>query len=280
MIPGDTSAADARDAPAIPGRNEGSEPYVLIEASGGVATLTLNRGERYNALSRAMIGALHSELDRIATDASIRSVVLAARGKGFCAGHDLKELRAHDDIEWQRALFGACNDMMIALTRLPQPVIARVHGLATAAGCQLVSMCDLAVAADSARFALPGVDVGVFCTTPAVGVARNVARKRVMEMLITGAPIDAATALDWGLVNRVVPLPDLDLAIAEFTHAVGTRSAEVIAGGKRAFYRQVDLGLAPAYDFAGQRMAESLLAPEAKEGIDAFVGKRPPRWER
>ena len=146
--------------------------------------------------------------------------------------------------------------MMLTLTRLPQPVIARVHGLATAAGCQLVSMCDLAVAADSARFALPGVDVGVFCTTPAVGVARNVARKRVMEMLITGTPIDAPTALDWGLVNRVVALADLDAAIAEFTHAAATRSAEVIARGKRAFYRQLDLGLAQAYDFAGENVRE------------------------
>ena len=280
MSPGATPTENAQGASSAPVRSDESPPYVLVEVSGGVATLTLNRGERYNTLSHAMIAALHTELDRIAADASVRSVVLAARGKGFCAGHDLKELRAHGDIEWQRTLFGACNQMMIALTRLPQPVIARVHGLATAAGCQLVSMCDLAVAADSARFALPGVDVGVFCTTPAVGVARNVARKRVMEMLITGTPIDAATALDWGLVNRVVALADLDAAIAEFTHAAATRSAEVIARGKRAFYRQVDLGLAQAYEFAGERMAESLLAPEAHEGIDAFVGKRPPRWER
>ena len=280
MSPGATPTEHAQDASSAPVRGDDAPPYVLVEVSSGVATLTLNRGERYNALSQAMIAALHAELDRIAADASVRSVVLAARGKGFCAGHDLKELRAHGDIEWQRALFGACNQMMIALTRLPQPVIARVHGLATAAGCQLVSMCDLAVAADSARFALPGVDVGVFCTTPAVGVARNIARKRVMEMLITGTPIDAATALDWGLVNRVVALADLDAAIAEFTHAAATRSAEVIARGKRAFYRQLDLGLAQAYDFAGEKMAESLLAPEASEGIDAFVGKRPPRWDR
>ncbi len=254
------------------------EPYVLRDTRDGVTTLTLNRGERYNALSQAMIAAVHAELNQVGSDDSVRSVVLAARGKGFCAGHDLKELRAHGDIEWQRALFGACNELMLAFTRLRQPVIARVHGLATAAGCQLVSMCDLAVAADGARFALPGVNVGVFCTTPAVGVARNVARKRVMEMLLTGEPVDAATALDWGLVNRVVPLARLDDAVAEFTAAIGKRSAQVIAAGKQAFYRQVDLGLAHAYEFAGARMADSLVSPEAHEGIDAFVAKRAPKW--
>jgi enoyl-CoA hydratase/carnithine racemase len=276
---GGTSAPQATGAaPLVAARDD--EPYVLRDISDGVATLTLNRGERYNALSQAMIAALHAELDRIGSDEAVRSVVLAARGKGFCAGHDLKELRAHDDIEWQRALFGACNELMLAFTRLRQPVIARVHGLATAAGCQLVSMCDIAVAADGARFALPGVNVGVFCTTPAVGVARNVARKRVMEMLLTGEPIDAATALDWGLVNRVVPLARLDEAVTDFTAAIGKRSAQVIAAGKQAFYRQVDLGLASAYEFAGARMADSLLSPAAHEGIDAFVDKRPPKWPR
>jgi len=164
------------------------------------------------------------------------------------------------------------------LTALPQPVIARVHGIATAAGCQLVSMCDLAVAADTARFALPGVNVGVFCTTPAVGVARNVARKRTMEMLLTGEPIDAATALAWGLVNRVVPAAELDAAIAGFTRVIVARSAGVIAQGKRAFYRQVELGLTQAYDFAGGVMACSLLDADAHEGIDAFVEKRAPKW--
>jgi enoyl-CoA hydratase/carnithine racemase len=167
---------------------------------------------------------------------------------------------------------------MLLLTKIPQPVIARVHGLATAAGCQLVSMCDLAVAAETARFALPGVNVGVFCTTPAVGVARNIARKRVMELLLTGETIDAATALAWGLVNRVVPAAELDAAVAHFTGIIGGRSARLIEQGKRAFYHQVDLGLAPAYDFAGDRMARSLLEGAAAEGIDAFVEKRPPKW--
>jgi len=253
-------------------------PYVLSGTKNGVATLKLNRGERFNPLSRAMIAALQAELDRIAGDATVRSVVLAAEGRGFCAGHDLKELRAHPDLAWQQELFGACNALMLALTRLPQPVIARVHGIATAAGCQLVSMCDLAVAADSAKFALPGVNVGVFCTTPAVGVGRNVARKRTMELLLTGEPIDAVTALAWGLVNRVVPAAELDAAIEHFTGIIAARSARVIAQGKQAFYRQVDLGLGAAYDFAGGVMAWSALEPAAKEGIEAFVEKRPPKW--
>ena len=253
-------------------------PYLLTHTENGICRLTLNRGDRYNPLSRAMITALQSEVTRIGADSAIRCVVLAAEGKGFCAGHDLKELRAHPDLAWQQELFSACNALMVSLTTLPQPVIARVHGIATAAGCQLVSMCDLAVAADTARFALPGVNVGVFCTTPAVGVARNVARKRVMEMLLTGEPIDATTALAWGLVNRVVPEAELDAAIAVLTRVILAKSARLIAQGKRAFYRQVELGLGQAYDFAGGVMACSLLDADAHEGIDAFVEKRPPKW--
>ena len=253
-------------------------PYVLTHTENGICRLTLNRGDRYNPLSRAMITALQSEVTRIGADSAIRCVVLAAEGKGFCAGHDLKELRAHPDLAWQQELFSACNALMVSLTTLPQPVIARVHGIATAAGCQLVSMCDLAVAADTARFALPGVNVGVFCTTPAVGVARNVARKRVMEMLLTGEPIDATTALAWGLVNRVVPEAELDAAIAVLTRVILAKSARLIAQGKRAFYRQVELGLGEAYDFAGGVMACSLLDADAHEGIDAFVEKRAPKW--
>ncbi len=253
-------------------------PYVLCAIAEGVATLTLNRGDRFNPLSRAMIAALQDALARIADDTAVRSVVIAANGKGFCAGHDLRELRAHPDLAWQQELFAACNALMVQLTRLPQPVIARVHGIATAAGCQLVSMCDLAVAVDSARFALPGVSVGVFCTTPAVGVARNIGRKRVMEMLLTGDTIDAATALAWGLVNRVVPESGLDAAIGALTRSIGSRSARVIGNGKKAFYAQVDLGLEGAYGLAGDVMACSILDPEAHEGIDAFVAKRPPKW--
>jgi len=254
------------------------QPEALIIVREGVATVTLNRGDRYNPLSQSMIAALETALDALAKDSSVRAVVIAGSGKGFCAGHDLKELRAHPDLEWQRELFGACSRMMQKLTLLPQPVIARVHGIATAAGCQLVSMCDLAVAAETARFALPGVNVGVFCSTPAVGVARNIARKRVMEMLLTGEMIDAATALAWGLVNRVVPAARLDAAIAEFTDVIKARSPAVVASGKRAFYNQVDRGLAGAYDVAGEAMACNLLLPDAAEGIDAFLGKRAPRW--
>ena len=256
----------------------GLAPYVLANTSGGVCTLTLNRGERFNPLSRPMIAALAAELDRLAQDRATRVVVLAAEGRGFCAGHDLKEVRAHPDLEWQREMFDACSRMMQKLTTLPQPVIARVHGIATAAGCQLVSMCDLAIAADSARFALPGVNIGLFCSTPAVGVARNVSRKRAMEMLLTGEMVDANTALQWGLVNRVVPAAELDQAVAELTARLKAKSAAIIAMGKRAFYAQIDRGLADAYAQTGEVMACNALAPEAAEGIDAFLGKREPRW--
>jgi len=271
-------SAQRESSPVTAPAESGLAPLLLAAASDGVCTLTLNRGERFNALSRDMIGALETELDRIAADRQTRVVVLAASGRGFCAGHDLKELRAHPDAGWQRELFDACSRTMLKLTRLPQPVIARVHGLATAAGCQLVSMCDLAVAADTAKFALPGVNVGVFCSTPAVGVGRNIARKRVMEMLLTGEPIDAATALSWGLVNRVVPLAELDAAVGELTGIIRGKSASVVALGKRAFYEQIDRGLPEAYALTGEVMACNLLDPDAAEGIDAFVGKRPPNW--
>ena len=257
----------------------GLQPYALVDVREGVAVVTLNRGERFNALSLPMIGALEAVLDSLRDDAAVRVVVIAAKGRGFCAGHDLKEMRAHPDLAWQRELFNACGRMMQKLTQLPQPVIARVHGIATAAGCQLVSMCDLAVAADDAKFALPGVNVGVFCSTPAVGVGRNIARKRVMEMLLTGEMIDAPTALAWGLVNRVVPAAGLDAAVKEFTDVIVSRSPAVVALGKRAFYRQIDGGLAAAYESAGEAMACNLLEPDAAEGIDAFVAKRRPDWK-
>ncbi len=254
-------------------------PYTTIERRDGVATLTLNRGDRYNPLSLAMIAAIEEELGRIAGDQSVKAVVLAGAGKGFCAGHDLKEMRGHaGDEAWQRKLFDDCGRMMVALTRLPQPVIARIHGIATAAGCQLVSMCDLAVAAETATFALPGVNVGVFCSSPAVGVARNVGRKRSMELLLTGKPIDAATALAWGLVNRVVPAADLDAAVKAFTDILVARSSATIALGKKTFYAQVDQPLAAAYDTVSASMACGMLLDDAAEGIDAFLGKRPAAW--
>jgi enoyl-CoA hydratase/carnithine racemase len=255
------------------------EPFVLTTRASGVATLTLNRAERFNPLSIQMIAAMHAELTAIANEASIRVVILAAGGKGFCAGHDLKEMRAHtDDKSWQESLFDACGRMMIALTEIPQPVIARVHGIATAAGCQLVSMCDLAVAADTARFAMPGVNIGVFCSTPAVGVVRNIGRKRAMEMLLTGEPIDAATALSWGLVNRVVPESRLDAEIRRFTDIILSRSSAVIRFGKQSFYGQIDRPLGAAYHVASNAMACNLLLEDAAEGMDAFLQKRPAIW--
>jgi enoyl-CoA hydratase/carnithine racemase len=252
---------------------------VRREGADGIVRLTLTRGDRYNPLSREMIAALQAELDAVAGDATARVVVLAAEGRGFCAGHDLAEMRAHtDDTVWQSALFAECNHLMITLTRIPQPVIARVHGIATAAGCQLVSMCDLAVAADTARFALPGVSIGVFCSTPAVGVARSVGRKRALEMLLTGTPIDAATALDWGLVNRVVPGERLDAEVDELATALLARSVPVIANGKRTFYAQIDQPLDTAYAVAADAMVRDLSAPDAAEGIDAFLEKRTALW--
>jgi enoyl-CoA hydratase/carnithine racemase len=254
-------------------------PLVLRSADEGVLTLTLNRGERFNPLSSAMIAALDAALDEAARDGSIRAVVLAAAGRGFSAGHDLKEMRAHaPDLSWQRALFDACSRMMLRVTELPQPVIARVHGIATAAGCQLVSMCDLAVAADSATFALPGVNIGVFCSTPAVGVARNVGRKRAMEMLLTGELVDAQTALAWGLVNRVVPADSLDQAIRHFTDIITARSAATIRLGKQAFYAQIEQPVDAAYATTGEVMACNMRLDDAAEGIDAFLGKRPAEW--
>jgi enoyl-CoA hydratase/carnithine racemase len=258
----------------------GLNPYVLADTRDAVRTLTLNRGERFNALSREMLAALESAVDEAGANASVRAVVIAGAGRGFCAGHDLKELRSHDDPAWQRELFDACSRVMVKLTQLPQPTIARVHGIATAAGCQLVSMCDLAVATDEARFALPGINVGVFCSTPAVGVGRNVARKRVMEMLVTGEPIDASTALDWGLVNRVVPPAALDAAVKAFTDRIAARSASVMALGKRAFYAQIDRTLGDAYAYTSEVMTCNLADADSAEGMDAFIEKRPPRFNR
>ena len=255
------------------------EPFVLTTVENGVATLTLNRPQRFNPLSSQMIAGMLAELNAIASDPAVQVVILAAEGKGFCAGHDLKEMRAHtEDKGWQQGLFDACSRMMIALTELPQPVIARVQGVATAAGCQLVSMCDLAVAADTATFAMPGVNIGVFCSTPAVGVVRNIGRKHAMEMLLTGEPIDAVTALSWGLINRVVPGSRLDVEIRRFTDIILSRSSATIRSGKQAFYSQIDHPLEAAYDIASEAMACNLLLEDATEGIDAFLQKRPAIW--
>lgn len=254
-------------------------PFIRRTKHGTVVTLTLDRGEHFNPLSSGMIAALRAELDALAHDDSTRVAVLAGSGKGFCAGHDLTELRAHSaDEDWQRKLFDDCSAMMLALTRQPQPVIARVHGIATAAGCQLVSMCDLAVAAEDAKFALPGVNIGIFCSTPAVGVARNVGRKHAMEMLLTGEAIDARTALAWGLVNSVVPAGELDAEVARLCKVIAAKSQAVVALGKQGFYRQIEQGLEGAYDASGELMVRNMAYQDAGEGIDAFLGKRKPRW--
>ena len=239
-------------------------------------TLTLNRPRRRNALSLELMRELIAALDDAASS-DARVVVLRGEGPAFSAGHDLGELGSCE-LDEAREIFRVCADLMLAIHRLPQPVVARVHGIATAAGCQLVSMCDLAVASDTATFALPGVNVGIFCTTPAVGVARNVARKRVMEMLLTGRPIDAPTALAWGLVNRVVPAADLDAAIQDFVGAILSKSPAVIGAGKRTFYEQIDRSLGGAYEVAGPAMTRGALLEDAAEGIDAFLQKRPAEW--
>ncbi len=245
----------------------------------GIVTLTLSRGDRFNPLSSAMIAALQAELDSIATDDTARVIILAAEGKGFCSGHDLKEIREHaGDQAWQRQLFDDCSHMMLTLNRMPQPVIARVQGIATAAGCQLVASCDLAVASENAEFALPGVNIGLFCSTPAVPVVRAIGRKRTMEMLLTGKAIDAATALSWGLVNRVVPADRLDEEIREFTDVILAKSPAAIGMGKQAYYSQIDRPMDSAYDLASDAMARNLTHEDAAEGINAFLEKRSPNW--
>lgn len=254
------------------------EPILLREDKNGVTTLTLNRPKQYNALSEAMLATLQLELERIAGDESVRVVVLAANGKAFCAGHDLKEMRANPDKTYYNTLFDRCSHMMMTINRLPQPVIARVQGLATAAGCQLVAACDLAVAVDTAKFATSGIRVGLFCSTPAVAVSRNLSRKQAFEMLITGEFIDAQTALQQGLVNRVTPAEELDAAVQQFVDLIVSKSSVAVATGKEMFYKQLEMGQAEAYRYASEVMACNMMAEDAGEGIDAFVEKRQPVW--
>lgn len=255
-----------------------SEPVVLREEQGGVVRLTLNRPRQLNSLSRGMIDTLQHELDAIGADHSARVVVIAGAGNNFCAGHDLKEMRAMNDRAALLTLFRDCSRMMLTLRRIPQPVIARVQGIATAAGCQLVAMCDLVVASDTARFAVSGINVGLFCSTPGVALSRAVGRKPALEMLFTGEFIDAAAAERRGLVNRVVPVERLDDEVAGLAGAIVAKSPAAIASGKRLFYEQADLGIEAAYERAADVMAADMLAPDAAEGIDAFLAKRPPRW--
>lgn len=246
----------------------------------GVVTLTLNRPRQFNALSEALLAELQQALDAIAADPAARVVVLAGAGNAFCAGHDLKEMRAEPSLAYYQSLFAQCSRMMLTMQRMPQPVIARVHGLATAAGCQLVAMCDLAVAADSARFAVSGVNVGLFCATPGVALSRSVSRKQAMEMLLTGDFIDAQTARERGLVNRVAPLAQLDAEIATLTRSICAKPAAAVAAGKGLFYRQLETGIEAAYQLAGQTMACNMMDDAALEGVQAFIEKRTPAWRR
>lgn len=256
-----------------------NQDILLREDKKGVTTLTLNRPRQYNALSEALLGAIQYELDEIAQERSIRVVLLAANGKAFCAGHDLKEMRSHPSESYYKDLFNQCSKMMLTINRMPQPVIAKVQGLATAAGCQLVAACDLAIAVDSARFATSGINAGLFCSTPAVAVSRNLSRKKAMEILLTGKFIDAQTALQEGLLNQVVPAEELDAAVKELADAIISKSAVAVRMGKEMFYKQLEMGMAEAYLYASQVMACNMMADDAGEGIDAFIQKRKPVWQ-
>jgi enoyl-CoA hydratase/carnithine racemase len=256
-----------------------AEPILLREDEGGIATLTLNRPKARNALSVALMSELQTAITAVGEDDSVKAVILAANGPAFCAGHDLKEVRANPGRDFYESLFQQCSNLMLAITRLPKPVIARVHGMATAAGCQLVATCDLAVAVEGARFATPGVNIGLFCSTPMVALTRNVGRKQAMEMLLTGRPITADEAMAAGLVNAVVPdEAELDRRIAALAGTIAAKSPLTLAIGKEAFYRQLDMPLADAYAYASDVMTTNMLARDAEEGIDAFLEKREPKW--
>jgi enoyl-CoA hydratase/carnithine racemase len=255
-----------------------SDPILLREDDAGIARLILNRPQARNALSMALMEALDAQLVAIATDAAVKVVVIAGSGPAFCAGHDLREMRTRPGQASAEETFKLCSRMMLRLVNLPKPVIAQVHGVATAAGCQLVASCDLAVAAETARFATPGVNIGLFCSTPMVALSRAVPRKHAMEMLLTGDMIDAPRAREIGLVNRVVPEAELAHATTALAAQIAAKSPLTLAIGKEAFYRQAELPLADAYAYASAVMARNMMAHDAAEGIDAFLAKRPPVW--
>jgi enoyl-CoA hydratase/carnithine racemase len=256
-----------------------SNQILLRDDRDGIARLTLNRPEARNALSLGLIQALQEEIDHIAEQPAVKVVVIAANGPAFSAGHDLKEIRSNPSIKAYEELFDRCSRLMVSITRLPKPVIARVHAMATAAGCQLVATCDLAVAADSARFATPGVNIGLFCSTPMVALTRAVGRKKSMEMLLSGEAIDAKEAERIGLVNQSVPDSELDQTVDRLAQGIAAKSPATLAIGKEAFYRQIELGLEDAYAYAGAVMVKNMAAKDAIEGIDAFIAKRPPIWQ-
>ncbi|MBC8259845.1 MAG: enoyl-CoA hydratase [SAR324 cluster bacterium] len=267
-----TTSTISSTAPAV-------EALVLKEEENGVVTLTLNRPKQFNALSEAMLAALQKELESIAENDADRLVILQGAGKVFCAGHDLKEMIATRKETYYQTLFKQCSKMMLTLNRIPQPVIARVHGIATAAGCQLVAACDLAVAADDTRFATSGINVGLFCSTPAVPVSRNISRKQAMELLLTGEFIGAETALSWGLINRTVPLEKLDDEVKVLADSILAKSSVAVSTGKKMFYKQLELSMEEAYNYAGEIMACNMMTEDVSEGVDAFINKRKAVWK-
>ncbi|MBM09971.1 MAG: enoyl-CoA hydratase [Magnetovibrio sp.] len=257
-----------------------NEPLLLRSNANGISTLTLNRGDKFNALSLELINSIQGELEAIAKDNSVRVVVIAGAGKAFCAGHDLVEMRADPGPKAMKELFKKCSKMMVMLTKIPQPVIARVHGTATAAGCQLVAQCDLAVAVEDATFATSGINIGLFCSTPMVAVTRNLPRKQAMEMLMTGEFIDAETARQYGLVNRVVPLKKLDQTISELAQSIADKSPTAISRGKELFYRQLKDNIEVAYEYASEVITANMQDVDARGGLDSFVNKRSmPDWK-
>ena len=258
---------------------ENTASLVLREDhSGGITTVTLNRPDQYNALSEELLGVLQSTLDEIAENGNAKVVILAASGKAFCPGHDLKQMRAKPDIAYYQNLFACCSQVMLTMARMPQVVIARVHGMATAAGCQLVAASDLAVASLDARFAVSGVNLGLFCSTPGVALSRNLSRKRAFDMLVTGRFIDASTAVEYGLVNQAVAADALDQAVQALAQDIARKPADTLREGKALFYSQLEQGLAQAYALAGETMACNMLFEDTIEGVDAFIEKRPPDW--
>ena len=255
-----------------------AEPLVLRSDEAGVATLTLNRPKTRNALSSALMAALHEAIETIGEDETIKVVILRGAGPGFCAGHDLREMRGRPEPTFYESLFAQCSRLMLAIVHLPKPVIAQVHGIATAAGCQLVATCDLAVAVDTARFATPGVNIGLFCSTPMVALSRAVGRKAAMEMLLTGEMIGADQASAFGLVNRVVPGDELAAQTRQLAEQIAAKSPVSLRIGKEAFYRQAEMTLQDAYVYGAEVMTRNMMARDAEEGIDAFLDKRPPVW--
>jgi len=280
-MPNSTTVAAPNSTPISPPTSieNADQPLVIKEHNDQVVTLTLNQPKQFNALSVVVLAALQTELDTIAADSGIRVVVIQANGKAFYAGHNLKEMRANPDRAFQDALFNQCSQMMLTINRMPQVVIAKVRGIATAAGCQLVAACDLAVAADSAKFATSGINVGLFCSTPAVAVSRNLSRKKAFEMLITGEFIDAQEAMQQGLINRIAPAEQLDATLQNLVDAIVSKSPVAVTTGKQMFYQQLDMSLPDAYDFAREVMVENMMADDVAEGIDAFIAKRPAVWK-